>query len=131
MKLSERSEFASFPILRLAQLGITLRRLLLLTLLGEARKVSSRRSTTGQQSHNNDGRTSSTEQPQTKTPASPARISHAARRPACLEKRMEYARWQRSLFKAATAQRHACDYLAPIELAYFYKIYPIDTPTYH
>jgi hypothetical protein len=46
----------------------TLRRLFWHTFFGEAKKVCSCRSTTGQQSHNNDRRTSSTEQQQTKTP---------------------------------------------------------------
>jgi uncharacterized protein (DUF1800 family) len=115
-----------------------LRRLLLLPFLGEARKGSSCRSTTGQQSHinerskntaksqqaksqqaksqqaksqqaksqqaksqqakNSKPKTASQKQ-QAKNSMPPARISHAAPRPACLKKRMEYARWACLLLK--------------------------------
>jgi hypothetical protein len=51
-----------------------LRRLLLLPFLGEARKGSSRRSTTGQQSHINDKSTNKTKPQQSKNSMPPAHI---------------------------------------------------------
>jgi hypothetical protein len=71
-----------------------LRRLLLLTLLGEARKVSSYRATPGRQSPNNDKKLNKTKPQQSKNSMPPTRISHAVRRPMCLKKRMEYAQWR-------------------------------------
>jgi hypothetical protein len=71
-----------------------LRRLLLLPFLGEARKGSSRRSTTGQQSHSYDRSRNKTKPPQSKNRMPPTRIFHAGYRPMCLKKRMEYAQWR-------------------------------------
>jgi hypothetical protein len=71
-----------------------LRRLLLLPFLGEARKGSSRRSTTGQQSRNYDKIINKTKPQQTQNSMPPARISHAGYRPMCLKKRMEYGQWR-------------------------------------
>jgi hypothetical protein len=71
-----------------------LRRLLLLTLLGEARKVSSYRATPGRQSSNNDKNTNKTKPQQSENNMPPTRIFHAAHGPPCLKKRMEYARWR-------------------------------------
>jgi hypothetical protein len=71
-----------------------LRRLLLLPFLGEARKGSSRRSTTGQQSHSYDRSKNKTRQQQSKSSMPPTRIFYAPCRPECLKKRMEYAQWR-------------------------------------
>ncbi|MCX7217648.1 MAG: hypothetical protein NTY70_01550 [Burkholderiales bacterium] len=61
---------------------------------GEARKGSSCRSTTGQQSHRYDKNKNKIKPLQTKNRMPPARIFHAAFSPMCLKKRMEYAQWR-------------------------------------
>ncbi|WP_295751822.1 hypothetical protein, partial [Undibacterium sp.] len=74
----------------------TLRRLFWHTFFGEAKKVCSCRSTTGQQSHNNDR---SKKKPKQQNPKhhqasahiQPARIFHAGYKPTCPQTRMEYA----------------------------------------
>jgi hypothetical protein len=96
----------------------TLRRLLLLPFLGEARKGSSCRSTTGQQSHNNDRIKNKTRTTARKNTTKPARIFHAAYRPVCLKKRMEYALWQGGVAANRIPFSAACVRLCCANLTY-------------
>ncbi|MFZ6747413.1 hypothetical protein ACO0K8_00400 [Undibacterium sp. Ren11W] len=99
MKLSERSEFASFPILRLAQLGIPQGQRLCVAFFGIPFLAKQKRYVVaGLPPASN--RTTTTEvktRPDNKNTTKPTRISHAPRRPACLKKRMAYARWQAAI----------------------------------
>jgi hypothetical protein len=89
----------------------------LLPFLGEARKGSRRRSTTGQQSHSYDRNINKTKPQKTKNSMPPTRIFHAPRRQECLKKRMEYAQWLCAValpvlkFYAAQAMKSYTPYL--------------------